>query len=145
MAEEEKGCINCGNLPIVNPRTGLCATCEPIFQERNNPHSKNQVQKYLPFDKKNISSQNPGLNPSISAIGDDLLGLAEHFGVERKEIGKALLKGAMTGKLDLFKDTSSGKKTRFEKAVFALKELAWIPLAYIITYQLLTLLILKLT
>lgn len=145
MSEEKKGCASCGASPVVNPRTGLCATCEPIFQERNKAGLREEIQKYLPFEKKNISSKNPGTNPSISAIGDDLLGLAEHFGVERKEIGKALLKGATTGKFDIFKDTTSGKRTKFEKAVFALKELAWIPLAYIVTYQLLTLLVLKLT
>lgn len=142
MVEENKGCINCGDPNIVNPKTKLCAKCESLFREREKANFNKLIQNGAGNKKTFIPT---GLDPTLSKLGDDLLGLAEHFGVEKKEIGKALLKGAMTGKFDIFKETSSGKKTKFEKSVFALKELAWIPLAYIITWQLLTLLIHRFT
>ena len=80
----------------------------------------------------------------FKGAGQDILNIAEFFGIEKKEVGKMLLKSIATGKLgiDLFKETTP-KKKGFERAVAAIKDIAWIPLVYIIAYQLLQLFIVK--
>ena len=128
----EKGCTGCGDPNIVNPRTNLCGECEAIFQEANRPHFIEEKTKAL---KKRERSSNSPVN-TLFDVADDVLNVAEHFGLEKKDVGKALLKTAMTGKFDLFKDSSKGKN-KYERAITAIKDIAWIPLAYIVTYQLL--------
>ena len=141
MAGEKKGCTGCGDPNIVNPRTNLCSRCEKIFEEANRPDFIKQ--KSLALRKKGRSPDNP-VN-SLFGVADDVLDVAEHFGIDKKEVGKALLKTAMTGKFDLFAGQSTKGKNKFERAVSAIKEIAWIPLAYIVVYQLLNLLTHKFT
>lgn len=136
---EKKGCTGCGDPNIFNPRTNLCEKCEAIFQDAQRPHYKEE--KSLAKMKKERAPGNP-VN-SLFDVGEDLLNVAEHFGIEKKDVGKALLKTAMTGKFDLFAGQSTKGKNKFERACSAIKDIAWIPLAYIVTYQLLSLLILK--
>ncbi len=132
---EKKGCTGCGDPNIFNPRTNLCESCEAIFREANKPNFIKE--KSLALRKKGRSPDSPA--GSLFDVANDVLDVAEHFGIEKKEVGKALLKTAMTGKFDLFAGQSTKGKNKFERAVSAIKEIAWIPLAYIVVYQLLNL------
>ena len=71
-------------------------------------------------------------------IGNDAMEVAKIFGIEKKEIGRMLLKGALTGKLDL-PGMGSGSKTaqrkKLEVAVDQIIKLAWTMFGIFMIFQ----------
>lgn len=137
MSEEVKGrCIGCGKKKtIINPTLNLCQTCnDRIINDANRGVGEGQPPTKAINQVKGLGE-----------MGTDLLNIGEKFGINKQDVGKMLLKSLLSGKspLDFLGTDKSEKKTKFEKVAKAIKEVAWIPLVYIITYQLLQLVILK--
>lgn len=69
-----------------------------------------------------------GNNPisGIMGMGSELMKVAEVFGVDKKEIGRMLVKSALTGKFELPRmKTESTKRKKLEVAVDQAIKLAW--------------------
>lgn len=141
--ETKARCVGCGKTKtIVNKAYSLCERCNDRIVKDAHPE--------LWGDKKinNPGGIAPGgIDNPLKGLGDagiELLNLGEKFGIEKKDIGKMLLRSALTGKLSLFEEKKE-RTTKFEKVAKAIKDIAWIPLVYILAYQSMQLLILKLS
>ena len=143
--ETKARCVGCGKTKtIVNKAYSLCESCNDRIVKDAHPE--------LWGDK---IANNPGApggieNNPLNALGDagiELLNLGEKFGIEKKDVGKMLLKSVLSGKspLDFLTSEKTERKTKFEKVAKAIKDIAWIPLVYILAYQSMQLLILKLS
>ena len=66
------------------------------------------------------------ISKGLLGIGNEVMGVAEVFGIDKKEIGRTLLKSAITGKLEFpGMKTETGKRKKLEVAVDQAIKLAW--------------------
>ena len=95
-------------------------------------------------EKKGIQNTQTKQNPpdGVVSMGKEVMNIAETFGIEKKEIGKLILKSAISGKLDvgsLFSpETKTVKQKKFEVLTDNIIKLSWTFFSIFMIFQIFT-------
>jgi len=89
--------------------------------------------------QSSLTSSKPSPLDGLMAMSNDIFKVLDAFGVKKEDVGKALLKSFLTGKLNLIGlGANVDRPTKFEKALRAIRDLLIPFMIFYICLKLLT-------